>query len=233
MRPSSSFWGLGRSSLVPQSADRVNPGCPPGGNVAGDICRGHERDADGSERRHIARADSEQEGRQHADSPPLASPEKDQANAWVRLFREVTESKNRPDTHCVTQRCAPSVWGRLATCAAVGYRRRSAASAAVGRAQRAPPIGRSLPSCPTMPDLPLSVGTPFFMKFRGPKAHPNRRPKAIVCPTSYTSTVNVASVRSTGRYSVSRSTGSRPALRIRCSNSARRRPCVVVAPASW
>jgi hypothetical protein len=92
-------------------------------------------------------------------------------------------SKNHPDTHCVTQRCAPSVWGRLATCAAVGYRRRSAASAAVGRAQRAPPIGRSLPSCPTMPDLPLSVGTPFFMKFRGPKAHPNRPHKAMVCPT--------------------------------------------------
>jgi hypothetical protein len=143
MRRNSSFWGLGRGSLMPQSA----------------------------------------EARQHADSSPLACREKDHANAWVRLFREVTESKNRPDTHCVTQRCAPSVWGRLATCAAVGYRRRSAASAAVGRAQRAPPIGRSLPSCPTMPDLPLSVGTPFFMKFRGPKAHPNRRPKAIVCPT--------------------------------------------------
>jgi hypothetical protein len=92
--------------------------------------------------------------------------------------------KTRPDTHRVTQRCAPSVWGRLATCAAVGYRRRSAASAAVGRAQRAPPIGRSLPSCPTMSDLPLRVGTPFFMKFRGPKAHPNRPRKAMVCPTS-------------------------------------------------
>src|ERR1039458_10689087 len=24
---------------------------------------------------------------------------------------------------------------------------------------------------------------PFFMNFRGPKAHPNRRPKAIGCPT--------------------------------------------------
>src|ERR1035437_405054 len=83
---------------------------------------------------------------------------------------EAQGRKTRPDTHCVTQRCAPSVWGRLATCAAVGYRRRSAASAAVGRL----PIGRSLPSCPTMPDLPLNVGTPFFMKFRGPKAHPNR-----------------------------------------------------------
>jgi hypothetical protein len=76
-----------------------------------------------------------------------------------------------------------SVWGRLATCAAVGYRRRSAASAAVGRAQGAPPIGRSLPSCPTMPDLPLSVGTPFLMKFRGPKAHPSRPQKEMACPT--------------------------------------------------
>ena len=37
------------------------------------------------------------------------------------------------------------VWGRLTTCAAVGYRRRSAAHAAVGRLT----IGRSLSSCPT------------------------------------------------------------------------------------
>ena len=26
----------------------------------------------------------------------------------------------------------------------------------------------------------------FFMSFRGPKAHPNRRHKVIVCPTSLT-----------------------------------------------
>src|ERR1019366_7244543 len=38
-----------------------------------------------------------------------------------------------------------SLWGRLATCAAVVYRRRTAANAAVGRLT----IGRSLPSCPT------------------------------------------------------------------------------------
>src|ERR1039458_10762115 len=37
------------------------------------------------------------------------------------------------------------MWGRLSTCAAVGYRRRMAANAAVGRLT----IGRSLPSCPT------------------------------------------------------------------------------------
>src|ERR1022692_2834571 len=37
------------------------------------------------------------------------------------------------------------MWGRLTTCAAVDYRRRFAASAAVGRLT----IGRSLPSCPT------------------------------------------------------------------------------------
>ena len=49
----------------------------------------------------------------------------------------------------------------------------------------------------------------------------------------YTSTVNVCSARCTGRYSVSRSTGSRPARRINCSNSPRRSPCTVVAPASW
>src|ERR1019366_8510475 len=38
-----------------------------------------------------------------------------------------------------------SMWGRLTTCAAVDYRRRPAANAAVGRLT----IGRSLPSCPT------------------------------------------------------------------------------------
>src|ERR1035437_3318238 len=37
------------------------------------------------------------------------------------------------------------MWGRLPTCAAVAYRRRSAANAAVGRL----PIGRRIPSCPT------------------------------------------------------------------------------------
>ena len=58
---------------------------------------------------------------------------------------------------------------------------------------------------------------------------PTDRPAGL----SYTNTVNVASERSTGRYSVSRSTGLRPALRIRCNNSARRSPCWVVAPASW
>src|ERR1035441_5936195 len=41
--------------------------------------------------------------------------------------------------------CLRSLWGRLATCAAVGYRRRTAANEAVGRLT----IGRSLPSCPT------------------------------------------------------------------------------------
>ena len=39
----------------------------------------------------------------------------------------------------------PPMWGRLATCAAVDYRRRSVTSVAVGRLT----IGRSLPSCPT------------------------------------------------------------------------------------
>ena len=51
-------------------------------------------------------------------------------------------------------------------------------------------------------------------------------------PRPQTRTVNVASVRWTGRYSVSRSTGSRPALRMSCSSSARRIPWLVVAPAS-
>jgi hypothetical protein len=41
------------------------------------------------------------------------------------------------------------------------------------------------------------------------------------------------SVRVTARYRVSRSTGSRPASLISRINSCRRRPCGVVAPASW
>ena len=49
---------------------------------------------------------------------------------------------------------------------------------------------------------------------------------------SYTRTVNAFSARSTGRYSVSRSTGSRPASRIRRMSSPRRRFWLVVAPAS-
>ncbi len=49
----------------------------------------------------------------------------------------------------------------------------------------------------------------------------------------YTRTVKAVSVRVTGRYSVSRSTGSRPALRINCNSSPRRSPWLVVAPASW
>jgi hypothetical protein len=54
----------------------------------------------------------------------------------------------RPGYHRV-----PLMWGRLVTCAAVDYRRRSAARAAVGRLT----IGRSLPSCPTT-SLALALG---------------------------------------------------------------------------
>jgi hypothetical protein len=49
----------------------------------------------------------------------------------------------------------------------------------------------------------------------------------------YTATVTDVSVLVTGRYSVSRSIGSRPAARISLSSSSRRMPCGVVAPASW
>ncbi len=35
---------------------------------------------------------------------------------------------------------------------------------------------------PTSP-LPPLPGCQFFMKFRGPKAHPNRPQKAMACPT--------------------------------------------------
>jgi hypothetical protein len=48
----------------------------------------------------------------------------------------------------------------------------------------------------------------------------------------YTVTVTEVSVLVTGRYSVSRSMGSRPASRIRRTRSCRRIPCGVVAPAS-
>jgi hypothetical protein len=49
----------------------------------------------------------------------------------------------------------------------------------------------------------------------------------------YTATVNVVSSRITGRYNVSRSTGTRPASVISRIKSLRRNPCGVVAPASW
>ena len=49
----------------------------------------------------------------------------------------------------------------------------------------------------------------------------------------YTATVTVVSVRVTGRYSVSRSNGMRPASVISRIKSWRRSICGVVAPASW
>src|ERR1035441_10044560 len=52
---------------------------------------------------------------------------------WSRRFRLPYQS-----TAC-------AMWGRLSTCAAVGYRRGPVADAEVGRLT----IGRSLPSCPT------------------------------------------------------------------------------------
>ena len=72
----------------------------------------------------------------------------------------------------------------------------------------------------------------------GPAVGENRERSglAIRCRLTtrpYVTTVKLLPVRSTGLYSVSRSTGSRPALRIKRSNSPRRRPCSVVAPASW
>jgi hypothetical protein len=60
------------------------------------------------------------------------------------------------------------MWGRLATCAAVGYRRRSTAKAAGADCQSAAgyqPAPQNLVRQPTPAQ--------FFMGFRGPKAHPN------------------------------------------------------------
>src|ERR1019366_8504890 len=62
------------------------------------------------------------------------------------------------------------MWGRLATCAAVGYRRRSAAKAAGADCQSAAgyqPAPQNLVRQPTPAQ--------FFMGFRGPKAHSNRQ----------------------------------------------------------
>src|ERR1019366_4059632 len=67
------------------------------------------------------------------------------------------------------------MWGRLATCAAVGYRRRSTAKAAGADCQSAAgyqPAPQNLVRQPTPAQ--------FFMGFRGPKAHPNRPRKAMV-----------------------------------------------------
>src|SRR5450759_4170253 len=73
------------------------------------------------------------------------------------------------------------MWGRLATCAAVGYRRRSTAKAAGADCQSAAgyqPAPQNLVRQPTPAQ--------FFMGFRGPKAHSNRPRKAMVCPTGCT-----------------------------------------------
>jgi general secretion pathway protein K len=70
------------------------------------------------------------------------------------------------------------MWGRLATCAAVGYRRRSTAKAAGADCQSAAgyqPAPQNLVGQPTPAQ--------FFMGFRGPKAHSNRPQKPMVCPT--------------------------------------------------
>ena len=101
------------------------------------------------------------------------------------------------------------MWGRLATCAAVGYRRRSAAKAAGADCQSAAgyqPAPQNLVRQPTPAQFfmgfrgpkahsnrvekpPWTSGNPrglpaFFMKFRGRNAHPNRPRKEMVCPTS-------------------------------------------------
>src|SRR5450759_5119460 len=72
------------------------------------------------------------------------------------------------------------MWGRLATCAAVGYRRRSTAKAAGADCQSAAgyqPAPQNLVRQPTPAQ--------FFMGFRGPKAHSNRPRKSMVCPTLF------------------------------------------------
>ena len=68
--------------------------------------------------------------------------------------------------------------------------------------------------------------------FAGRRQARTRELAAKLDALSYTRTVNAFSARSTGRYSVSRSTGSRPASRIRRVSSPRRRFWLVVAPAS-
>src|ERR1039458_8264897 len=75
------------------------------------------------------------------------------------------------------------MWGRLPTCAAVGYRRRSAANA--GGTLWVRPIDNrpQLAKLPHKVSLAGQGASYFFMKFRGPKVHPNRPRTAMVCPT--------------------------------------------------
>src|ERR1019366_2135652 len=82
-----------------------------------------------------------------------------------------------------SDRVEKPMWGRLATCAAVGYRRRSTAKAAGADCQSA---AGYQPGYQPAPQNLVRQPTPaqFFMGFRGPKAHSNRRQKAIVCPAS-------------------------------------------------
>src|ERR1039457_2586093 len=56
---------------------------------------------------------------------------------------------------------------------------KTSTSSKQNRFQAAGPAGK--------PALGLDSPPDFFMKFRGPKAHPNRPQKAMVCPTSFSS----------------------------------------------
>src|ERR1017187_7335087 len=77
------------------------------------------------------------------------------ARNWRKeRFRKYTVPLFRP-------RHVPSMWGRLATCAAVGYRRRPAANAGVRSGSGRLTTGRSLPSCPTSP---LPSARPLFSR---------------------------------------------------------------------
>src|ERR1019366_3688743 len=77
------------------------------------------------------------------------------------------------------------MWGRLATCAAVGYRRRSAAKAAGADCQSAAgyqPAPQNLVRQPTPAQ--------FFMGFRGPKAHSNRVDGCVLATAGRDKTLN-------------------------------------------
>ena len=93
---------------------------------------------------------------------------------------------------------------------------------------------RRVPSNPSprfAPDVDPALHTGIVARVSGIEEF-CRVSRGVAKADVYTATVTDVSVRVTGRYNVSRSIGSRPAVRISRSNSSRRMPCGVVAPAS-
>src|ERR1017187_5847079 len=68
---------------------------------------------------------------------------------------------DRVEKPLIFRATCPQMWGRLATCAAVDYRRRSAANAAIGPIDNRPQINQSAPQSPCPSACPLGFSSSF------------------------------------------------------------------------